>query len=268
MDLQPDGSLLPGGTVLYSGLMAQQLGWKVRVVTSGRSTTAIARCLSGADLAVKPSERDTTFENVYIDGQRRQRVLARAQPLGMEDIPPSWLTSDVIHLAPIAQEVSLDLAADLTASLTVATPQGWMRRIGPDGQIDFTFLPRASELLSRLVVVMSLDDLDGSWSLARQYGAMARTLVVTLGRDGALLFEGGRERHVPPVPAREIDPTGAGDVFAAAFFCKLWEGVPTWEAALFAACAAALCVSGRGPDSVPPGQRVNALYRTVRAAWI
>lgn len=264
MDLQPNGTFLPGGTVLYSGVMARRLGWAVRVVTSGASFWVLARHLPDAAVVVRDSVVDTVFENQYIGGTRRQRILSRAESLALEDIPPDWLSSDVVHLAPIAQEIPIELALTLGAPLPAATPQGWMRRIDAEGRVYCTALPRDSELLARLAMVMSLDDLGGNWELVRRYGEVAKTLVITLGKDGALLFERGQKTHIQPVSAREVDPTGAGDVFAAAFFCKLAEGMPAADAALFASCAAALSVSGQGVDAVPTAQSVDALYRAVR----
>lgn len=44
-----------------------------------------------------------------------------------------------------------------------------------------------------------------------------RTIIVTLGADGALLVEAGGSRHVPAVPVTPCDTTGAGDAFIGAF---------------------------------------------------
>ena len=47
-------------------------------------------------------------------------------------------------------------------------------------------------------------------------------MVVTLGASGALLFQAGQApRAFPGYPAHEVDPTGAGDVFASAFMVQV-----------------------------------------------
>lgn len=44
-----------------------------------------------------------------------------------------------------------------------------------------------------------------------------RTVIVTLGAEGALLVTAERVRHVPPVTVRPRDTSGAGDAFIGAF---------------------------------------------------
>jgi ribokinase len=71
-------------------------------------------------------------------------------------------------------------------------------------------------------------------------------LVVTLGADGARLGT----TLVPGFPARLVDPTGAGDAFAAALAVALAEGAVLLEAVRFG-CAAGACaveVAGAEPS--------------------
>ena len=53
--------------------------------------------------------------------------------------------------------------------------------------------------------------------------------------------------HQPAYPVTEVDPTGAGDCFAAAFTCFWLRGLPITETLRFAAAAGALAVTQRGP---------------------
>lgn len=65
------------------------------------------------------------------------------------------------------------------------------------------------------------------------------TLVVTRGRDGALIRTGGSTIAVAAAAARVVDPTGAGDVFGGAFLARLLVGDGPAAAGRFAADAAA-----------------------------
>jgi sugar/nucleoside kinase (ribokinase family) len=63
-----------------------------------------------------------------------------------------------------------------------------------------------------------------------------------------------------------VDPTGAGDVFAAAFLVRYHlEGDP-WEAAAAATCAASMSVEGEGWSTVPERAALDAALAAYRAA--
>ena len=55
--------------------------------------------------------------------------------------------------------------------------------------------------------------------------------VVTAGRDGALLYVNGERYELRARPALEVDPTGAGDVFAATFLARYRRDADPWDAA-------------------------------------
>jgi ribokinase len=44
-----------------------------------------------------------------------------------------------------------------------------------------------------------------------------KTVIVTLGADGALLVDAAGTRHIPSVPVKPVDTTGAGDAFIGSF---------------------------------------------------
>ena len=72
----------------------------------------------------------------------------------------------------------------------------------------------------------------------------------TRGRDGAVLFD-PEPVHIPVVPVDEVDPTGAGDTFAAAFVTALRAGDAASAAAEFACRTAAASVAVLGAMEAP-----------------
>ena len=82
-------------------------------------------------------------------------------------------------------------------------------------------------------------------------------LVATDGRHGATLFQHGKGERFPAYPACEVDPTGAGDVFAAAFLVNYhWHGDPR-KAVDFANCVASLSIEHAGIVGIPTMEKVR-----------
>jgi sugar/nucleoside kinase (ribokinase family) len=75
-------------------------------------------------------------------------------------------------------------------------------------------------------------------------------LFVTLDAAGALVIEGAEQIMVPGTPAKEIDPTGAGDTFCGATLAGLSAGLSPVEAARQAVKLAAQTVAGVGPTAL------------------
>jgi ribokinase len=91
-----------------------------------------------------------------------------------------------------------------------------------------------------------------------------RLLAVTLGEEGAVLLEDGKEvaRATPP-PVQAVDGTAAGDAFTACLVVCLLEGRPREEALRRACAAGAIAASRFGAQpSLPTADEVDAILRT------
>ena len=76
-------------------------------------------------------------------------------------------------------------------------------------------------------------------------------VAVTAGWRGlSLRHARGQREVIPGFPRQEVDPTGAGDVFAAAFLMRYQETGDPSEAAVFACCAASCVVEGLGTSTL------------------
>jgi ribokinase len=88
----------------------------------------------------------------------------------------------------------------------------------------------------------------------------ARTVVVKLGRDGAMLVTREGVRHFPAFHVQAVDPTAAGDAFSAALTVELARGTAMDDAIRFANAAGALACTKLGAQpSMPTGSEVRRL---------
>jgi len=261
-DLQPDGSILPGGTVTYAALTARNLGRKVGVVTSASDDIDLYTVFGDIEVVCVPAKETTTFENIYTGDIREQYVRAVAVPLGASHIPPAWAHAPIVHLGPVAMEVDPSLVNLFPKSLLGVTPQGWMRHWEPNGRV--THIPWASAqgVLGRAdVLVFSEEDVGERRELLERYVRMAKLAVVTDGWRGAVVYTGEEAHRLPAYLVQEVDPTGAGDVFAAAYLIRLAEKRDPLEAARFANAVASFNVERPGLSGIPSRTEVETRLR-------
>jgi ribokinase len=87
-----------------------------------------------------------------------------------------------------------------------------------------------------------------------------RSVVVTLGAEGALVASAEGVARVASVKVDAVDTTGAGDSFTAALAWRLGAGSALVEAAAYAARVGAAAVTRRGAqESFPTAEEVEAL---------
>ena len=216
-DVLPDGTTTPGGTSLYAALTAHRLGRNVGVVSAPAELPA--GWPDAIQIVFHPSPAPPTFENRYTPEGREQTLHTASQPITLEVIPETWRTAPLIHLGPVLGETPEQLVDAFPNALLGVTPQGWMRTWneplpGPVLYRPWQPTPRVLERIDALV--LSIEDVRGDEALVAGYARHCALVALTRGAQGSTLFLRGVPHHIPAFPAIERDPTGAGDVFAAA----------------------------------------------------
>jgi len=112
------------------------------------------------------------------------------------------------------------------------------------------------------VLVLSEEDVGGDMALIQAYVELTEIVVVTAGWKGSTVYHRGQRRYFPSREVSEVDPTGAGDVYAAAYLVRLEETGDPWEAAHFANCVASFSVKQSGVTGIPSRQQVEACLLT------
>lgn len=257
--------LRPGGA-LYAVSTARRLGLGVGLLTSFGPDFPQDHLPAGIALTTVPSHLTTVFELDETVAGRRLRLVSRAADLEAADLPPAWRAAPLALLCPVASEVAPALAESFPEASLGVTPQGWMRERQPDGRI----APRPWEdadlvLAHAQVVVASEEDVAPFRNEAVEWFQRVPLAALTAGAQGATLYVNGDPYHVAPDHAAEVDPTGAGDVFAAALLVTYHRGGEPWEAAATAACAAAASVGAAGVEGIPDAAALAARLASYRA---
>ncbi len=232
----------PGGVVHYAGLALTQLGIVTRVVTrvAREDDTELLAPLraAGAAVCALPSRATTVCRNDYAAAVDRHELCAVSDPIAVSDLPPDWLDSHVVQLGPLHRD---DLHPGMGAQLS-----GWvgldLQGLARERSAAGTRLAAldALPLYTRGVGVIKASEEELS-ALAGPRGADrfrrdlgADELIVTRGASGATLVTQDGRLDLPAHPARRRFPTGAGDVFLAAYLLGRARGAKPPDAAQLA----------------------------------
>jgi len=267
VDLSEEGPML-GGTVLYGALTAARLGAKAAVLTRGNLDLLDADLrnqlddIAGqVDIVIQSSNDNTVFTNREQTGRRIQDLHSWAGEIDLSGVPPAWRSAEVIHLAPVAQEIDYRTTNRLSARLLGCTPQGWMRRWDQQkfGRVSPVPLRLPTDLLARIdAMVVSSEEYANAREAVESVGRRALA-VITRGSQGATLMDRGTFNEMAPYASKIVDATGAGDVFAAALFVMRGRGEGVALSARYAAAAASLSVKGRGLAAIPTLEQIDDL---------
>lgn len=241
------GKRVLGGTVSYAARIAHAFGLNVCVLTSATADDALLEPLAAvAQVCVIPSSETTTFENRYTGSTRVQTLHGRAQTLTAAHIPEDWRHISAVHLAPVADEIASDIFRVFGRSFVLLTPQGLMRQWDSAGRVRFKPWLDVTLLKDVDLTVFSRQDIDEDATLETAFAKVV-TAVVTDGLRGGTAYSQGQAQPYGAYVANEVDPTGAGDVFATSLLIALHRFKLPFERALrMAAHVAAVTVQYTG----------------------
>ena len=106
--------------------------------------------------------------------------------------------------------------------------------------------------------MISVEDVHGNEDMITEYASHFKVLAVTEGIDGARVYWHGDVRRFRAPKVAVVDQTGAGDIFAAAFFIRLEATCDPWESAALAVNLASLSVTRAGLMGVPSQEEVKS----------
>jgi sugar/nucleoside kinase (ribokinase family) len=268
--------IILGGSAAYVSLAAKRLGANVSIISKvgGDFPEAYLWWLNQegvnlAEVAKLKQEKTTRFELKYNSdlSNRVLRLTSKAPPITVEDLRKT-IKAKVVHLAPISNEISYEVAEKLAkfAEVLSLDPQGLVRVFDENGFVANEPLKdrRILELID--VYKSSQDEIEAATSVANLKEAIkavhdfgVETVIVTLGARGAVLSVEGTAYEIPAyTPNKLVDPTGAGDAFIGGFLAEYVRGREILWCGCVGSAAASTVVEGVGPTFL--GDR-DEIYR-------
>ncbi len=217
--------------------------------------------------SVKTSTKTRILAEGYTGGLHGRQQVMRLDDLA--ELPASAISACADRVVKLAPEFDAVLLSDYRggvisqASIDAARASG--RPIAVDSQGDLRRF-RALDLIkvnqAEAQAALGTDDVHaGGEALRRELEA--RVLIVTLGADGMLIFDGQPAPElVPAVRVSQVfDVTGAGDTVIAVLTLGLVAGLSTRRSAELASAAASVVVRRLGVAVATPAEIVEALAR-------
>ena len=248
-----------GGVTTYSGITYRRHGIVTRIVTNvAEKDLPVLDKLDHEQITIQngTTTHTTQFINIFTGDQRRQKLPTTASPIKAYQIEGILDATGCIHLGPLhpmdidSDCINLIEEAKLPVFLDV---QGYTRRI-EDAEV-YTGVAnqiKASLKISRIVKandsefesILRYFDTDPANLLARYN---IEEFIVTQGRKGGFVIDNkNSEVRFRAVPVQSSgDPTGAGDIFFAAYVVgRFMKKMDISNACAYAAELTALQISG------------------------
>jgi sugar/nucleoside kinase (ribokinase family) len=245
-DRAADASISAGGVVHWAGLALLRLGARVRVLTRAAERDDLlldALRAGGAQVLRLPSARTTECRNQYGPPGDRHELWACSDPISTSDVPPAWRSADLIQLGPLHPH---DLAPGIARALSGRVGLDVQGLVRAGSRANTHLAPADLEPFARGVAVIKAAEAELPFALragespeALLSRIGADELLLTRGARGATLFAAGHRHEIPAQRALQRSPTGAGDVFLAAFLYARALGWPALRAAGLASRASA-----------------------------
>jgi sugar/nucleoside kinase (ribokinase family) len=263
-----EGRLVPGGCAYYAAKTWEALGARSRLHSVIGEDFACQADLEGLECQLARSGLTTTFTNIYPSGATRiQYVEAMAPPIDAGQLPPDWRAPDVAFLGPVIGELDIDSLREVLRPRVLAIGvQGFVRtsiaeppalREARTDLVDKArrvvprpWLPPLETLRGIDVACLSVEDLEGQPGLLERLVAVIPLVALTRDRAGCDLIRPGRPNSWVGIhPAQVVDPTGAGDTFAAGLLFGMAQGLEAVAAARLGAAAASIIIEGIGGEA-------------------
>lgn len=254
-----------GGTVSFAANTALRMGRRPTIITRAATPAHLDELPADVERILLASAVTTTFANVYTPAGRVQHVYTPAARITAGDVPAACCHAGAVLLGPLVDEIGADIPPLFgPQTLVAAVPQGWMRRWDAHGRVYAKPWESYAEILPHVdVLVASMEDIDHDLTRLIPFFHWVPLIVMTEYREGSTIYERCADGHIEmtriaPRPAGEVDPTGAGDIFATAFVIRLQETNDPVQAARFANVTASYGVEHLGISGIPTRETVLA----------
>ncbi|MEZ7216763.1 PfkB family carbohydrate kinase [Klebsiella spallanzanii] len=163
-----------------------------------------------------------------------------------------------------ATQLALKCAKELQVT-TILNPAPWSPDVA--SLLPFSDIVTPNETEATAMSGVQVHDIPTAMQAATHiYNAGQCAVIITMGKQGALIFDGQHYSHIPAFSAVAVDTTGAGDAFNGALAASLAKGESLVRSAWYASAFASLAVEQEGAANMPDDSLVAARMKQQNVA--
>lgn len=220
---------------------------------------------TGRVLVSRKGSTGAAFVTYFSDGERKfifhidnTPAVAAKAPETMEGLEDT----KYFHIMGCSLMASADFGKEIVKTMYLLKAHGAKVSFDPNVRLEMLRDAKAMDMVlevyrnsdifmpgvSELKMITGVEDVDAAVKKAFEDNPNLELLVLKNGSKGSLLYSrNGLEETMGIYPVEQVDATGAGDSYDAAFICGLAEGKSLKEAAQMGAAAGALNAAAFGP---------------------
>ena len=208
------------------------------------------------------NKQHTGMALILVDDKTAENMIVVAPGANMEvDVPLVEKAKDIIINADVVLlqleipvetvEYTIKLVNKFSKAISILNPAPGKKLEKKVWEKVYLITPNRSEL--ELITNRKITTIKEAEEAALEViSAKVKNVVVTLGKEGALVVNSKNSTHVPPFEVDIVDTTGAGDAFNGGLAIAISEGKDLVESTKFANAVAALNVTKIGTAPAMP----------------
>ncbi|MFX1559515.1 MAG: carbohydrate kinase family protein [Promethearchaeota archaeon] len=255
-----DGRLT--GPSIHSAATAARIGLEQLAIVSSVGEKLVDNFIHGVDALGIPEyfvidandKGAVEIQNPSLNN--KSRVFGIPDKINIRDLPEEFLKTRAVLLSPSLQEINSEFVewiCSSTDALVYLDPQ--LRRLTSDGRLEVIREFSVTEKTQSYLDVIKPNQLESELITGESDPYLAAELIVewaseacviTLGKNGSLVYDGSDFNIIPSYLIDEVDSIGAGDVYLAAFASQAISGKTLVDCAVYASSIASLKIENQG----------------------
>lgn len=253
------------GASVYSAATAAKLGIEELAIVGSISPALTNEYIQSLDVLGVPEyyivtdNKDSTRRIQYMNKEEQSiEFIGIPHKIGIRDIPDEFLQTRSILLCPSLQEIDSELIewiCNSSDSQVFLKPQ--LQTIDAKGRLEFikeiNLMEKTNCYLDAIQPnhqesQLFTGETDPYLAAELLVDWIAETCIVTLGKNGSLIYDGDVYHIIPAYKTNSVDEVGAGSVYLSGFVSQLIAGKTFSECGAFGSSVASVKVERNGFD--------------------